>query len=289
MSEAKFYDAHCHIMNLSHPNLLAFLQRLNLPMIMLFAPLLPFLMKQNYNKIKNLLSVMENDLGTLLLMMERFLLEDERLWENGQLWIGGNLYSKIILTPLLMDFGYKGRTDPGIYYNLPSKKPIAEQVCDLFNGIRKYTKESKRKLFEIYPFLGLNTQNYPLDDETSEKVIQRPDLEQLNETLRQKVKYNVTTGKLTFYGRMLKKEEQALEMFFENDQDKHAVKLLFDKSQKIKTRTTLRKLLDKYFADYQALPEELEAKMGKFTGNIDRMGCNFFAGIKVYPPLGFDP
>jgi hypothetical protein len=139
MSEAKFYDAHCHIMNLSHPNLLAFLQRLNLPIIMLLAPLLPFLMKRNYNKIKNLLSVMENDLGTILLMMERFLLEDERLWENGRLSIGGNLYSKIVLTPLLMDFGYKGRTDPGIYYNLPSQKPIAEQVCDLFNGIKSGT------------------------------------------------------------------------------------------------------------------------------------------------------
>ncbi|NLW46144.1 MAG: amidohydrolase family protein [Firmicutes bacterium] len=289
MSEAKFYDAHCHIMNLSHPNLLAFLQRLNLPMIMLLAPILPFLLKRNYNKIKNLLSVMENDLGTILLMMERFLLKDEGFWENGRLRIGGNLYSKIVLTPLLMDFGYKGRTDPGIYYNLPSQKPIVEQVCDLFNGIRKYTKESKNRLFAIYPFLGLNTQNYPLNDETSEKVIQRPDLGQLNDTLRQKVKYNVATGKLTFYGKMLKKEEQVLERLFNNDQDKHGVKLLFDKSQKIKTRTTLRKLLNKYFADYHALPEELAAKQGKFTGNIDRMGCNFFAGIKVYPPLGYDP
>lgn len=286
MSEAKFYDAHCHFMNLSHPNFLAFLQRLNLPLLMLFGP---FLLQRNYNKIKNLLSVMENDLGTLFLIMERFLLEDEGLWENGILKIGGNLYSKIVLTPLMMDFGYKGRTDPGIYYNFPSQKPIAEQVCDLFNGIRKYTKESKNRLFEIYPFLGLNTQNYPLDDETGAKVIQRPDLEKLNDPLRQKVKYNIATGKLTFYGKMLKKEQQALEMLFDNDQDKHAVKLLFDKSQKIKTRTTLRKLLDKYFADYHALPEELAAKMGKFTGNIDRMGCNFFAGIKVYPPLGFDP
>ncbi len=289
MSEAKFYDAHCHIMNLSHPNLLAFIQRLNLPLVMLFAPLLPFLLQRNYNKIKNLLAVMENDLGTLFLIMERFLIEDEGLWENGLLLIGGNRYSKIVLTPLMMDFGYKGRTDPGIYYNLPSQKPIAEQVCDLFSGIRKYSKESKRKLFEIYPFLGINTRNYPLDDETSEKVSRIPDLDQLSEALRQKVRFCETTGKLTFYGKMLKTEGQALERLFDNDGDKHSVRLLFDKSQKIKTRTTLRKLLDKYFADYHALPEELAAKQGKFTGNIDRMGGNFFAGIKVYPPLGFDP
>lgn len=289
MSDAKFYDTHCHIMNLSHPNLLAFIQRLNLPFILLFAPLLPFLLKQNYNKIKNLLSVMENDLGTLLLMMERFLVEDQTLWENGSLKVGGNLYSKIVLTPLLMDFGYKGRTDPGIYYNLPSQKPIAEQVCDLFNGIRKYTKESKKRLFEIYPFLGLNTRNYFLDNETSEKVIQRPNLEQLPESLRLKAQYHETSGKLTFFGKMSKTEWQALEGLFSNDQDKHLVRLIFDKSQKIKTRTTVQKLLDKYFADYHSLQSELEAKMGKFNGNIDRMGGNFFAGIKVYPPLGFDP
>ena len=289
MSEARFYDARCHIMNLSHPNLLAFLERLNLPLIMLFAPLFPFLLQRNYHKLKNLLAVMENDLGTLLLMMEQFLLEDEGLWDKGGLKIGGNRYSKIVLTPLLMDFGYKGRTVPGIYYNLPSQKPIAEQVCDLFNGIRKYTKESKNRLFEIYPFLGLNTQNYPLADETGEKVGQRPDLERLDESLCQKVKYNAATGKLLFYGKMLRKEQQALERLFDGEEDKHAVRLLFDKSQKIKTRTTLRKLLDKYFADYRGLPEELAANMGKFTGNIDRMGSNFFAGIKVYPPLGFDP
>ena len=113
MSEGRFYDAHCHIMNLSHPNLLAFLERLNLPIIMLFAPLFPFLLQRNYRKLKNLLAVMENDLGTLLLMMERFLLEDKGLWENGRLKISGNRHSKIVLTPLLMDFGYKGRTDPG--------------------------------------------------------------------------------------------------------------------------------------------------------------------------------
>lgn len=53
---------------------------------------------------------MENDLGTMLLIMEHFLVEDKGLWEKDFLKIGGNLYSKIALTPLLMDFGYKGRT-----------------------------------------------------------------------------------------------------------------------------------------------------------------------------------
>ncbi len=147
-------------MNLSHPNLLAFIQKLNLPFILLFAPLFPFLFKEKLRRVKNLLSVMENDLGTMLLMIEHFLVEDKSLWENGGLKIGGKVYSKIVLTPLLMDFGYKGRSDPEIFYNLPSQKPITDQVCNLFNGIKKYVKESKYRLFEIYPFLGLNTQNY---------------------------------------------------------------------------------------------------------------------------------
>jgi len=48
-------------------------------------------------------------------------------------------------------------------------------------------------------------------------------------------------------------------------------------------------LLDKYFHDYEASLAALEPQFGRFTGNIDEMGSNFFAGVKLYPPLGFDP
>ena len=48
-------------------------------------------------------------------------------------------------------------------------------------------------------------------------------------------------------------------------------------------------MLNKYFKDYEGTQQLLYENMGKFNGNIEDIGSNFFAGIKVYPPLGFDP
>ena len=51
----------------------------------------------------------------------------------------------------------------------------------------------------------------------------------------------------------------------------------------------LQTMLDKYFGDYTGSHEDLSSNMGQFDGNIENLGSNSFAGIKVYPPLGFDP
>jgi len=52
-------------------------------------------------------------------------------------------------------------------------------------------------------------------------------------------------------------------------------------------------LLDKYFKDFTLEEKEKREKkllenMGNFE-SIDKLSCYSFAGIKVYPPLGFDP
>lgn len=222
MAEKTFYDIHMHALNLSHPNLLAFIQRLGIHKILvlnsMLGPVASLLIGQNFKKIKNLLAVMENDIGSFFLMVENYLRKDDKspILKDGKLYIGGNVYSKIVLTPLMMDFGYKGIKDTsGIYYNQPPQKPIVEQVVDVFNGIKKYQKDSPDKIFEIYPFLGLNTNNYDI-------------------------------------GR-------------------------------------IEKMLDKYFSSYRGFREDFKANIGKFDGDIEHIGSNFFAGIKVYPPLGFDP
>jgi hypothetical protein len=62
-------------------------------------------------------------------------------------------------------------------------------------------------------------------------------------------------------------------------------------------KTTIISLLDKYFREFRPKDDKkrlahLEKKMGSFNGNIDDPAVNynyFFAGIKVYPALGFDP
>jgi len=222
VNDGTFYDIHMHALNLSHPYLLAFVERLKIHRYLLLnavlGPIASWLVGKNLDKIKNLLAVMENDIGSFFLMMEDYLQRDDGtpLLRDGKLHIGGNVYSKIVLTPLMMDFGYKDIKDnPNTYYNELSRKPIIEQVLDVFNGIRKYRDARPDGLFEIYPFLGLNPRNYDMD--------------------------------------------------------------------------RLRKMLDKYFADYTGSREELRENMGQFDGNIDHLGSNSFAGIKVYPPLGFDP
>ncbi len=56
----------------------------------------------------------------------------------------------------------------------------------------------------------------------------------------------------------------------------------------------LKELLDKHFggfgpadgADRRAM---LREKMGTFDGDIEHLSGHAFAGVKVYPPLGFDP
>lgn len=222
MKEKTFYDIHMHAFNLSHPYLLAFIQRLKIHQILvlnsLLGPVASLLIGQNLNKIKNMLAVMENDIGSFFLLMEEYLKRDSKtpLLIDGKLQIGGNVYSKIVLTPLMMDFGFKDINDnPNTYYNELSQKPIVEQVIDVFNGIKKYKNQSAGRVFEIYPFLGLNTKNYDM-------------------------------------GR-------------------------------------IEKMLDKYFGGYQSSRQNLYHNMGEFNGDIEHLGSNSFAGIKLYPPLGFNP
>jgi hypothetical protein len=224
MADKTFYDIHLHTMNLSHPNLRAFIQRFKLThrWLLLLAPLaIPFVERKMIT-IKNLLSVMENDIGSFLLLMEDCLKGKylkgvgTPLWQEGKLKIGGNVYTKIVLTPLMMDFGNKDTRDQTLYYSGSPQKPITEQVIDIFNGIRAYKNNpGSEKIFEIYPFMGMNTKNYDL--------------------------------------------------------------------------ARIKKMLDKYFKDYTGSSDDLSANMGKFDGDIENIKSNFFAGIKVYPPLGFDP
>ena len=77
MNDKTFYDIHMHAFNLSHPSLLAFIQRLKIHRYLILnsflGPLASFFIGANFNKVKNLLAVMENDIGSCFLMLEEFL------------------------------------------------------------------------------------------------------------------------------------------------------------------------------------------------------------------------
>ena len=176
-----FYDIHIHTFNLSHPHLLSFIGRKDISVPMLLTMFFPFVtigvVQNSKKKIYNLLSVMERDMGNYFLTIEseiRALLNN-----NSKIEIGSTKYDKMIITPLMMDFGYKELENiKDIHFKKPPRKPIREQVHDLFNGIKIYFENKfedddddpdykelarKKRILEIFPFLGLNTFNYTYD------------------------------------------------------------------------------------------------------------------------------
>jgi hypothetical protein len=203
--------------------------------------------RESVNQIFRTLSFYEIPLEYQFLILDYFLRTKEPKFnhESDQLVIGGKPYDKIVLCPLVIDFGRKNIPD-GFFYDKTPKSPIANQVGDLLYAIRTYYRfsvdvtdgkmklsdeikldEGKRtKLFEIYPFMGLDTQNHD-------------------------------------------------------------------------TWEDIKSLLDKYFLDFEkdepaeTRREKLFNKMGELDSNMynktEGHYFNIFAGIKVYPQLGFNP
>ena len=294
---AVFYDSHCHMMNLSHPNLTAMIKRTfkeamprvlvklfekvrSWPLLLqLFAWLLLFLLvliilrliivplvvligllmvlliipstnryltgkfKEKVANVMNLLAVMETDIGDCLIQLEEELRNKYKTTggltlHNGS---GAEVYDKIVLTPLIMDFGLKNYKNSKSPYKV-RWKPVVAQVEDLCLGIRDYylhrdayiksTGSPIPPLFEIHPFMGINTQNYQLKS--------FPPIEGLPSYLEDLLNKNFRE--------------------FKND-----------KSPEMR------------------LCNLLAHDWSTFDGNIESLGSHAFAGIKVYPPLGFNP
>jgi hypothetical protein len=271
----KFYDIHYHLFDLSHPNLTAFILRddlitrksvkkilIRLPFLLKIMPVwvvslfpgkiaerIKEYLKHDASRVLNLLSMIEGAIEYHFLYNEFFLLKEKKHFGHSV----NQGYNKIVICPLIIDFGYKGLDKPEYNYYPPPAKPISNQVIDLFNSIYFYyrydliispentskfrlvpSREPKeKKLFEIYPFLGLNTRNYDLQG--------------------------------------------------------------------------IRDLFEKYFRGYEndITPsdrhDKLYNKMGTIKLDMDEMIFRnkeaedpsyysyLFAGIKLYPPLGFDP
>ncbi len=271
----KLYDIHYHLFDLSHPNLLAFLLQEDLidknsikrlitrfPFVLKFLPLgvlrlfsgkivkkIKDYVQNDARNFRNLLSVMEGAIEYHFLYTEYFLTREKKFFGD----LPDSKYNKIVLCPLLIDFGYKNLNNKDCFYNLPPAKPIINQVVDLINALWFYyncdlilhpeksgrlkiiptVTPKDKKLFEVYPFLGLNTQNY--------------DLQELVELFD---KY--------FKG-------------YEDDHDSVSrQKRLFDKLG------TVRIQLD------DMIFRTKEAKYPDYFAYI-------FAGIKLYPPIGFNP
>lgn len=244
MEEKTFYDIHLHAFNLSHPYLRAFVRRMNISNYLVLMPFISWLLplavklkcvKKKVANVANLLAVMEDDIDSVFLLLENCLREN-KLLDNDGLHIGKETYKKVVLTPLIIDFGYKrlmGGKD--VHYNHPCRKPIRRQVIDVFSALtyyRNFVYSDKYKIgfphlkpddkgrptariFEIYPFIGINPANY--------------------------------------------------------------------------TYNELVELMEKYFGDYKGTRQALNERSLKIDNDIEHLSSNCAAGVKLYPPLGFDP
>lgn len=219
-------------MDMSHPNLIAFLKRLNLRAylaaggIPLIGSIVTALVGARLTSAVNLLSVMDRGIAGMIEALK----DDIEQAFCGPVRVGGREYRGIIITPLMIDFGVKDAGDmgtlPDIHYRRIPHKAIAGQVIDLFNGIRESYVGRPGGIVGIYPFLGINPSNY-----------------------------NLETGG---------------------------------------GHTGIRDLFDKYFSAFsqdegEARAERIKQAGKGFIGSIGELGNYAFAGVKVYPSLGFDP
>jgi predicted TIM-barrel fold metal-dependent hydrolase len=235
-------------------------------------------------------------------------------------------YKKMVLTPLMMDFEFNELESlrNKIHYDLPPLKPVLHQLIDLVNGIIEYRRTTIFNLLEIRPFMALHTKNYDLGavvkvpfDVTGIKV---------PKTLKAKVfippkewqnRFDGKSNGKDKYGIIVirKLSEKEVEELipqgkaFQQHKDHIMEQLeeLFPKGD-FPVDNTVPKMLAKYFGDLEEYSKKNESHdldpqwskilMGE-PGDVERklitinslsdIPKGFFSGIKVYPPLGFNP
>lgn len=175
MSSNAFYDAHCHALTLAHPTFLAFAatlrqRRLEEIYSQVTAPnyLVAALFFKAGERIRNMLSVMERDVGSIFALMEDDLAGEfdkpggeAPLLHDGTLRLGSLRYDRLVLCPLIMDFqGEAAPRSEGTFYDRPGVKHVAAQIRDVLEGIRDYRRDRPDGFLEVRPFLGLDTRHY---------------------------------------------------------------------------------------------------------------------------------
>jgi predicted TIM-barrel fold metal-dependent hydrolase len=182
MSTAAFYDAHCHALTLSHPSFLSFTQTLRRrgfeeAYAQFSSPnyLVAALFFKGGDRVRNMLSVMERDVGSIFELMEDDLAgkfsgpgAEPPVIGEGELRLGRLRFGKLVLCPLIMDF--EGATyipSEGTYYDRPSVKPVRAQIRDVLEGIRDYRRRRPEGMLELRPFVGVDPRHYTMEELSS--------------------------------------------------------------------------------------------------------------------------
>ena len=178
MDRTTCYDVHCHAFTMAHPNFLAFLETIrNRKLEALYsqasAPdyLASSLFLKGGERIRNMLSVMENDVGSIFLLMEDDLAgryskpgDGQAPLSGDELSLGPLSFDRLVIVPLIMDFQGRSFAIGETYYDKAPAKPVSAQVRDVLSGIRDYRRARPDGFLEIRPFLGINPANRGMDE-----------------------------------------------------------------------------------------------------------------------------
>ena len=182
-----FFDAHCHVMTLQHPNLMTFLNSMDsyLPDFLTsgtFSPTYVLGGKNRYlpamiGKVNNtlrafngpvskILQLMQDDLsGAFLVRKKETPYPEQPFYRDGKFFFRGKSYDRVALCPLLMDFTEtSGSTNDTNYYPAPKEDKIIRYAEDTVEGIESYYSTTKNHLFDIFPLIGITPSAHPLKE-----------------------------------------------------------------------------------------------------------------------------
>lgn len=171
-----FFDIHFHVMTFKEPNLAAFFSSLDTSAASFLQgnitkdyiiTLNSIFKGQFLSQVENTLTAFSRPIDETFKMMEDDLKGKYRRENNKadypsvpylrdkKLYFRDQVYDRIFLSPLLMDFSQTQSTIDKLYYSFPAFDKITPYALDTISAINKYY-ENDDGIFEFYPFIGIN-------------------------------------------------------------------------------------------------------------------------------------
>ncbi len=187
-----FFDAHMHAMNLNHPDFVALVESITngFSEFVTSGALSPGYLLTPSNRgqqglitILNVFSVFERPIGEIFALMEddlagmfsraandpknkppaNLMYPTQPYIREGKLHFRDQVYDKLALIPLVMDFSRDQGEWGKSYYTSERQEKILSYVKDTLDGIEWYRKLRPKGLLEFFPFLGINPEVHSLD------------------------------------------------------------------------------------------------------------------------------
>lgn len=170
----KFYDIHCHLMNINEPDFVVILKQMSdnigkETLNSIFAPdyFLDVKNKNFASKFGNLINVVSHSQSEMAALVEDDLrgmfsfLGEKPFVKDDKFVFAGQSFDKYVLTPLIMDFTSSNSLEK-IYYNRRPYKNAFVYAEGMLSNIKEFYVERPDTLLEIQPFAGINPPAYSL-------------------------------------------------------------------------------------------------------------------------------